>query len=162
MRRLRATLGGGLGSLLLLAALAGCGATAQATSKSLVPARTTPATGPAATATTSRPGLGGGPPASPIFSPPSGSPQLPFPSGSRPSGSPSLPIPSRSPLATLSAGAVAPISDGNCPTTHPIKATQLGPVKTYLLSDNTAYSRTQASECFAKEADAEAAGYRKR
>ena len=165
MRRLRATLSGGLGSLLLLAALASCGTTAQATSRPLVAATTTPTTGPITATATTRPGLGG-PPASPIFSQPSGSrpsgsPQLPFPSGSQPSGSPSLPIPSRSPLATLSAGAVAPISDGNCPTTHPIKAAQIGPLKTYFLSDNTAYSRTQASECFANEADAEAAGYRK-
>ncbi len=165
MRRVRATIAGGLGSLLLVATLAACGATIQATSKPLVAASTTPTSGPAAIAATTRPGLGG-PPASPILplpsgSRPSGSPELPFPSGSRPSSSPSLPIPSRSPLATLSAGAVEPTSDGNCPTTHPIKAAQLGPLKSYFLSDNTAYSRTQANECFANEADAEAAGYRK-
>ena len=157
MRRTRATLGGGLGGLLLLATLVACGATSQAT-KPLVSATTAPTTGPTATAT--RPGLGG-PPASPIFSRPSGSPELPFPSGSRPSGSPSLPFASPKSGGTLSAGAVAPTSDGNCPTTHPLKAAQLGPVKTYFLSDSTGYSRTQASECFANEADAEAAGYRK-
>lgn len=162
MRRFRAALGGGLGSLLVLAALAGCGTATQEASRSLVVKAATPVSGPAATATNSRPGLGGGPPASPILPRPSGSPQLPFGSGSRPSGSPSLPIPSRPALSTLSAGAVEPTSDGNCPATHPIKATVVGPVKTYLLSDNVAYSRAQASECFANEADASAAGYRKR
>ena len=154
MPRLHATLSGSLASL-LLAALVACGTTSQVTTKPLV--SDTPTAGPTtnATPTTARPGHGG-PPASPLLPIPTGTIQPPFGSGS-----PIVPLPSRSPLTTLSAGAVAPTSDGNCPATHPIKAAQLGPLKTYFLADNAAYSRTQAGECFANEADAEAAGYRK-
>lgn len=172
MGRWRAIVGSALGGL-LLTVLAACG-TVEVTSRSLVQTTATAAVG--ATPTT---GGGSGRPGSgtPIFSRPSDAPGFPFgtppfggppfgtpPIPQRPTGTPpfSLPGGSGRPTATaLSAGAVQPDGDGNCPTTHPIKAAQLGPLKTYFTTDNVAYSRTRATECFAKEADAEAAGYRK-
>jgi hypothetical protein len=146
---------------MLVLALTACGSEAEATK----PLRSGNATRTATATASSGRGLGG-PPASPIFARPSGSPQI-FapPSGTsilpRPSGSPDLPIFGGQPTVVSSANALAPNSDGTCPATHPIKASQLGPVKNYFLSDHTAYSRTRAVECFATEADAEAAGYRK-
>jgi hypothetical protein len=163
MRSIVAKIGGGLGGLMLVLTLAACGSEAEAT-KPLNSGTATRTPGANATAS-SGPGFGG-PPASPIFARPTGSPQL-FapPSGTtilpRPSGSPDLPFIGGQPTVTPGANAVAPNSDGTCPATHPIKASQLGPVKSYFLSSHTAYSRTRAVECFATEADAEAAGYRK-
>lgn len=163
MRRMRTIIGGGLGGLLLLAFLVACGTTAQATKEPVVVATGTPST--AATVTPTAQGVTG-PPASPIFSRPSDAPQL-FPpsSGSpiiaRPTGTVQLPLGGGPPTITPSANAVAPNSDGTCPATHPIKGAQLGPVKTYFVTDSAGYSTARASECFATEADAEAAGYRK-
>jgi hypothetical protein len=145
-----ATITSGLGGLLLLATLAACGSTSEATARPLDSGTATPTTGPTAT----RPGLGG-PPASPIFARPTGTTII-----SRPSASPDLPIIGGQPTVTPSANAVAPASDGTCPESHPIKAAQLGPMKSYFPSDHAAYSRTRAVECFATESDAEAAGYR--
>ncbi len=162
MRRLRAIIGGGLGGLLLLSVLIACGTTEQATTVPLVSATGTPTTGP--TATSSSPGLSG-PPASPIFVRPTGTLQLPFASGSpviaRPTGTLQLPFPSGPPSTTPSANALAPNSDGTCPSTHPIKGAQIGPLKSYFLSDSSGYATARATECFATEADAEAGGYRK-
>ncbi|MFN8541893.1 MAG: hypothetical protein U0232_30995 [Thermomicrobiales bacterium] len=166
MRSKLAKISSGLGGLLLVATLAACGNSDLATSKPLLNGTSTPTTGPSVTATTARPGLGG-PPATPIFSKPSdGTPGiLPQPSGTtfltRPSGSPSLPIIGGQPTVTPSANALAPNSDGSCPDTHPIKASMVGPLKTYFTKDQTGYNNARATECFAKEADAEAAGYRK-
>ena len=160
MRRLRAMIGGGLGGLLLLTVLAACGSSEQATTVPLIVATGTPTTAPTATSTAT--GLSG-PPASPIIPRPSGSPQLPFPSGSpiiaRPTGTVQLPFPSGPPSTTPSANAVAPNSDGSCPDSHPIKGAQIGPLKTYFPTDSAGYATARASECFANEADAQAAGY---
>ena len=152
MRQLRAITGSMIG-VLLLAVMVACGSASQATSIPLISATATPTTGPTATATSSRPG---GPPASPIIARPTESPII-----ARPTGSPSLPFTSGPPSTTPSANAVAPNSDGTCPASHPIKGAQLGPVKTYFLSDSAGYANARASECFANEADADAAGYRK-
>lgn len=152
MRHLRA-ITGSLFGILLLAALVACGSTSQATSVPLISATVTPTTGPTATATSSRPG---GPLASPIIARPTESPII-----ARPTGSPSLPLSSGPPSTTPGANAVAPNSDGSCPASHPIKGAQLGPVKSYFLSDSAGYANARASECFVNEADADAAGYRK-
>jgi hypothetical protein len=79
----------------------------------------------------------------------------------RPSGSPDVPIIGGQPTVTPSEKAVAPNSDGSCPDTHPIKAAMLGPIKNYFTKDQSGYANARAAECFATEADAEAAGYRK-
>jgi hypothetical protein len=164
MRQTLAKICGGLCGLLLAAILVACGEATRDTSKPLIAETTTPTNGAAATSTTERPGLGG-PPASPIFERPTGTPGLPFASGTsiipRPSGASSLPIIGGQPTITPSANAVAPNSDGSCPDSHPIKAAMLGPLKSYFTKDQTGYSNARASECFATEADAEAAGYHK-
>lgn len=166
MRRNLAKISSGLGGLLLVATLAACGNSDLATSKPLLNGTSTPTTGPNAAATaTERPGLSG-PPATTIFSRPSGTPGiLQQPSGTtilpRPSGSPDLPILGGQPTVTPGANALAPNSDGSCPDSHPIKAAMLGPLKTYFTKDQTGYSNARATECYATEADAEAAGYRK-
>ncbi len=81
------------------------------------------------------------------------------------SPSPSLPLPSNSARPSTSTspstGAVATDSDGGCPETHSVKAGQLGPMKTYAISGSSSYDTMRATECFATEADAQAAGYRK-
>lgn len=164
MRRMMAKIGSGLGGLLLVATLAACGDEEVATSKPLLSGTATPTIGASASATSERPGITG-PPATPIFSRPSGTPGLAPPSGTtilpRPSGSPDLPIVGGQPTVTPSANAVVPNSDGTCPDTHPIKAAMLGPIKNYFLKDQSGYANARATECFATEADAEAAGYRK-
>ncbi len=150
-----AKVGSALAGLLLAATLVACGDSTQATSKSLLTGTATPTAGSAATATSDRPGIGG-PPATTIFSRPSGTTIL-----QRPTGTPDLPILGGRPTETPSANAVAPNSDGSCPDTHPIKAAMIGPIKNYFLKDQAGYSNARATECFATEADAEAAGYRK-
>ena len=50
-----------------------------------------------------------------------------------------------------------PISGGNCPPSHPVKANQSG---IYHDVDSPYYNTTRAEVCFATAADAEAAGYR--
>jgi hypothetical protein len=166
MRHLRSKIGGGLGGMLLVLTLVACGSEAEATSRpqNLGTAIATTGAGPTATRG-SFPGSGG-PPATPILQRPTGTitPIFERPTGTifaRPTGSPDLPIIGGQPTVTPSANAVAPNSDGTCPGTHPIKASQLGPVKSYFLSDHPAYTRTRATECFATESDAQAAGYRK-
>jgi hypothetical protein len=69
--------------------------------------------------------------------------------------------PSTAPTSTTSAGSVAAASDGSCPADHPVKGGQIGPLKSYSVSGSTSYDTMRASECFATEADAEAAGYHK-
>jgi hypothetical protein len=167
MRRMIAKIGGGLSGLLLIATLAACGGDEVSTSKPLLTGTSTPtvgATTASATATSERPGITG-PPATPIISRPSGTPGLGQPDGTpilpRPSASPDLPIIGGQPTVTPSAKAVAPNSDGSCPDTHPIKAATIGPIKNYFLKDQAGYANARAAECFALEADAEAAGYRK-
>jgi hypothetical protein len=165
MRQVRAKVGGGLGGLILVLTLVACGTEAEATSRPQNIGTAVATIGTDGTATPSRPGLGG-PPATPAFQRPTGTitPIFERPTGTifvRPTGSPDLPIIGGQPTVTPSANAVAPNSDGTCPATHPIKASQLGPVKSYFLSDHAAYTRTRAVECFATEAEAEAAGYRK-
>ena len=166
MRRLHRIIGCGLGGLWLLAILAACGSSEVATNRPVLSATGTPTTGPSQSTRT--PGLGG-PPASPIFERPTGTitPIFERPTGTitpifaRPTGTIDLPIGSGPPTITPSAKAVAPNSDGSCPNTHPIKGAQLGPVKSYFVSDSAGYANARAAECFATEVDAEAAGYRK-
>jgi micrococcal nuclease len=57
------------------------------------------------------------------------------------------------------AGAVAPISESDCPDTHPIKGNQ-GEEWIYHQRGQSAYNKTKPEACFAAPADAEAAGYR--
>jgi hypothetical protein len=166
MKRLHRIIGCGLGALWLLAVLAACGSSEVATNRPVLSGNETPTNRPSEGTRT--PGLGG-PPASPIFERPTGTITPPFarPTGTitpifeRPTGTITPPFGSGPPTITPSAKAVAPNSDGGCPNTHPIKAAQIGPVKTYFLSDSTGYANARASECFATEADAEGAGYRK-
>ena len=78
------------------------------------------------------------------------------------SPAPVLPIGSAKPSTSTatSTGAVA-ATDGGCPATHPVKAGQVGPIKSYTVSGSSSYDTMRATECFATEADAQAAGYRK-
>lgn len=154
-RRLLTKIGGGFGGLVLILTLTACSAEAEATFTARHLGTTTPTTIGAPTAT---------PRNGPGFNRPSGTPVFQRPTGTifvRPTGTPDLPFDRDRPTVTPSANGVAPASDDSCPGTHPIKATQVGPLKTYFLSDHPAYDRTPASECFATEADADAAGYRK-
>jgi hypothetical protein len=50
-----------------------------------------------------------------------------------------------------------PISEGNCPPSHPVKGNQSG---IYHDVDSPYYDATHAAVCFVTAADAEAAGYR--
>lgn len=142
---------------ILLAACGGTAATATPTAAptataTVAPTATVASTGPAASPFIARPtNAPGGPPAG--TTPGTGLPFAP-PANVTPGTGPAAPTP-----ATLSAGAVAANSDGSCPADHPIKATRLG--KAYHLADQASYSSARAEECFATEADAQAAGYRK-
>jgi hypothetical protein len=151
--RLRMFISFGLGTMLLAAMLVACGGSADATATTAV-----------ATAVVSNVKSSPSASASPVIPFVSASPSLPFASGSAmPSASgSSLPfLPSASPSSSPSAGAVAANSDGACPATHPVKAGQLGPLRSYAVSGDTSYDRLRATECFATEAEAETAGYRK-
>lgn len=55
---------------------------------------------------------------------------------------------------------VKPISVTDCPTTHPIKGNK-GDTWIYHVPTASAYKATHPEECFATEAAAQAAGYRK-
>ena len=94
---------------------------------------------------------------------PSASPLLPIANGSaRPSSGPAASAaPSAPASSSTSIGAVAAASDGSCPTDHPVKAGQLGPLKSYTINGSTSYDTMRATECFVTEADAQAAGYHK-
>jgi hypothetical protein len=142
----------GLGAMFLAAMLVACGGTTEATATTAV--ATTIVSGVTSPSPSASPGI-------PFAS---GSPVLPSPSGSArpsPSGS-ALPfISTPTPLSQPSTGAVVAASDGSCPASHPVKAGQLGPVRSYAVSGDSAYDRMRATECFATEADAETAGYRK-
>ena len=154
--RLRMFISFGLGTMLLAAMLVACGDSADATATTAVATAVVSnvkATSPSPSASASQ-----------VIPFVSASPSLPFASGSaRPSASgSSLPfLPSASPSSSPSAGAVAANSDGACPATHPVKAGQLGPLRSYAVSGDTSYDRLRATECFATEAEAETAGYRK-
>ncbi|MDP9485611.1 MAG: thermonuclease family protein [Actinomycetota bacterium] len=54
-------------------------------------------------------------------------------------------------------GSVAPITESDCPPTHPVKGNQSG---IYHVPGGGYYDVTNPEECFATGADAEAAGYR--
>jgi len=71
-----------------------------------------------------------------------------------PSGSPST-SPSASPAP--SGDSVPPVSEMNCPPSHPVKGNQSG---IYHDLDSPYYDATHPEECFATAGDAEAAGYR--
>lgn len=154
--RLRMFISLGLGTLFLAAMLVACGGTTDAT----VPAAV--ATAVVSNVTSPSPSSSSSP--APVGPFGSASPSLPLPSGSAgpsPSGS-ALPfLATPTPLSAPSAGAVVAASDGACPATHPVKAGQLGPVRSYAVSGDSAYDRMRATECFATEAEAETAGYRK-
>jgi hypothetical protein len=144
----------GLVTLLMVTMLVACGdsdtPTATATAK-LVNATSTPAAAfpPIASSAPS--------------SAPSASPLLSIANGSgKPSSGPAASAaPSAPASSATSTGAVAAASDGSCPTDHPIKAGQLGPLKSYTVSGSTSYDTMRATECFVTEADAQAAGYHK-
>jgi hypothetical protein len=148
----------GLVTLLLMTMLVACGdsdtptATATAT---LVNATSTPAA--------ALPPMASSAPSTAPSTAPSASPLLPIANGSaRPSNGPAASAaPSAPASSSTSTGAVAAASDGSCPTDHPIKAGQLGPLKSYTVSGSTSYDTMRATECFATEADAQTAGYRK-
>jgi hypothetical protein len=67
-------------------------------------------------------------------------------------------------LSAKPAGAARPVSRGTCPATHPIKGNR-GSRSTaewiYHLPSGSFYAATDPEECFANEADAQAAGYRR-
>ncbi len=69
------------------------------------------------------------------------------------------------PPATGTGGASVPASGRaaplgtNCPSTHPIKGNASS--KIYHLRGDDYYSRTTPEDCFATEADAQGAGYRR-
>jgi hypothetical protein len=144
-------------TLLMVTMLVACG---DADSPTATAAATlAPAT---ATASTAAPPL--------TSSAPSAAPSLPGAiSSARPSssaqpstgGSTAPANPSAAPSSAPSTGAVAAAGDGSCPATHPVKAGQVGPVKSYAVSGDTSFDRMRATECFATPAEAETAGYRK-
>jgi len=75
--------------------------------------------------------------------------------GPAPNGS-STPIP-------VSAGnqvGVLALSDGSCPSTHPVKGNDGSSGKVYHVPGGVSYGVTRAEVCFATVRDAEAAGYR--
>lgn len=118
-----------------------------------IPTPTLTAIPPTVTATTPQG------PAGPLI----GSPGSRRPEGTppfqRPTDAPRLPIGGPPSTVTPAPGATAPASDGSCPDNYPIKAVQLGRV--YHLQGDPLYSRARATQCFATEADAQAAGYRR-
>ncbi len=73
------------------------------------------------------------------------------------------PTPSATPTATPSGSptpsgnSVPPISEENCPPSHPVKGNQSG---IYHDTDSPYYDATHPEQCFATAEDAEAAGYR--
>ena len=138
-------------TVLLMAMLVACGASDDPTataSANLV--NSTPTTAAAAA-----PAASSAPSAAPSVAPSASSSPAPIlPIGSaKPSAAPST-------STATSTGAVA-ATDGGCPPTHPVKAGQVGPLKSYTVSGSSAYDTMRATECFATEADAQAAGYRK-
>ncbi|MFN8513881.1 MAG: hypothetical protein U0841_15120 [Chloroflexia bacterium] len=53
-------------------------------------------------------------------------------------------------------------TDGQCPASHPIKGNiNRNGLLIFHTPDSNNYERTKAEACFASEADAEAAGFRK-
>lgn len=141
-------------TVLLMAMLVACSGSSDPTataSANLV--NTTPTTAAAAPAASSAPSTASS--AAPSAAPSASSSTAPvLPIGSaKPSAAPST-------STTTSTGAVA-ATDGGCPATHPVKAGQVGPIKSYTVSGSTSYDTMRATECFATEADAQAAGYRK-
>ena len=54
---------------------------------------------------------------------------------------------------------MSPISEYNCPGSHPIKGNASSMI--YHVPGGAFYARTKPEECFATEADAQAAGYRR-
>ena len=58
---------------------------------------------------------------------------------------------------SLVAAPATPISETNCPPSHPVKGNQSG---IYHDVDSPYYDATHAAVCFVTAADAEAAGYR--
>jgi hypothetical protein len=142
----------GLVTLLLVTMLVACGDSGTPTA---TPTAAKTSAAPSASAASSS--AAAVPPVA--SSAPSASPGLPLPSNSaRPSTGPAA---SAAPSTATNAGSAAANSDGDCPETHPVKAGQLGPMKTYAISGSTSYDTMRATECFATEADAQAAGYRK-
>ena len=58
-------------------------------------------------------------------------------------------------------GGVPPADKDNCPESHPIKGNQGQAEYIYHLPGGAYFGGTDPEECFATEADAQAAGYRK-
>ena len=55
-------------------------------------------------------------------------------------------------------GGVSPISENDCPASHPIKGNESSGI--YHMPGDACYDETNPEECFATEADGQAAGYR--
>ena len=151
--RLRMFISFGLGTMLLATMLVACGNSADS------PATTAVATAVVSNVKSSSPSPSSSAAAVPFVS---ASPSLPSGSARPSASSSSLPLlSSPSPSSSPSVGAVAANSDGTCPATHPVKAGQIGPLRSYAVSGESSYDRMRATECFATEAEAETAGYRK-
>jgi competence protein ComEC len=82
--------------------------------------------------------------------------------GSEAAAQPPAPEPSQEPAAVPSSGQAQPISEYDCPASHPIKGNvSSSGERIYHVPGGAFYARTKPEECFATEQDAQAAGYRK-
>lgn len=81
--------------------------------------------------------------------------------GAQPSPQPG-PEPSQGSDSASSGGRAKPVSEYDCPASHPIKGNvSSSGERIYHVPGGAFYARTKPEECFATEQDAQAAGYRK-
>lgn len=96
------------------------------------------------------------PAAAPSITPPVDGPKQPL--SAAPAAAPAPAPVVSAPKPAPSRGSVAPIGT-SCPSSHPIKGNQNSMI--FHVPGQQHYNRTNPEECFAKESDAVAAGYRK-